>query len=221
MNITFAFLKKLKRNNRKEWFDAHKENYLEAKEEFEALTGKVLRGVRKFDRHIGADLQPRNCIFRIYRDVRFSKNKTPYKTHVSADISPGGRKSPVAGYYFHIEPGNSFVAGGLWMPEPETLQAVRQEIDYNADALLKIFASPSFKKYFKGLDEEDKMVTAPKGFEKNHPHIGLLRNRHFLVSTVLSDKQVLSDKVAENVIAPMKAMHPFLEYLRAAQGYEG
>jgi uncharacterized protein (TIGR02453 family) len=217
MKLTFGFLKKLKKNNRKEWFDAHKDEYLTAKAEFEVLVDKVLKEVKRFDKSISPDLAAKECTFRIYRDVRFSKNKTPYKNHMAADINPGGRKSGLAGYYFHIEPGNSFVAGGLWMPEPETLQAIRQEIDYNPDPLLKTLKSSSFKKYFEGLDEEDKMKTSPKGFDKNHPQIDLLRNRHFLVSAILTDAQVLSPGVVKHIVDRMKAMLPLLRYLREAQ----
>jgi uncharacterized protein (TIGR02453 family) len=213
----FNFLKKLKKNNRKEWFDAHKDEFLEAKDEFEAFVTKVLAGLRKFDKDIGADLQPKQCIFRIYRDIRFSKDKTPYKTHMSADINPGGRKSGKAGYYFQLSPGHSFVAGGLWMPEPPVLQAIRQEIDYSPEKLLGTLKSPSLRKYFKGLDDEDKMSTAPKGFDKNHPQIDLLRNRHFLVSTTLSDAQMQGPKAVDALLGPMKAMLPLLKYLREAQ----
>ncbi len=161
-------------------------------------------------------MKAKDCVFRIYKDVRFSKDKTPYKSNFGASINPGGKKSLVAGYYLHLEPGASFLAGGVYMPQPDMLNAIRQEIDYNTDAFLKILKSASFKKFFKGLDEDDKLKTAPKGFEKDHPHIELLKNKHFIVSYPLSDKQLGEKNADTTILAGFKAMQPFLEYLREA-----
>lgn len=216
MEKTLAFLKKLKSNNNKDWFDKNKEQFLEAKAEYESFIDGIIKGLRGFDKKISADLKGKDCVFRIYKDVRFSKDKTPYKTNFGASINPGGRKSLVAGYYLHCEPGKSFLAGGVYMPEPNLLNAIRQEIDYNPDAFLKILKSASFKKYFKGLDSEDALKTAPKGYDKEHPHIGILKNRHFVVSHELSDKQLLDKNATKHILEGFKAMHPFLEYLREA-----
>lgn len=216
MQRVFSFLKNLKSNNNKEWFDAHKQTYLDAKQEFESYVDKLISGIAKFDKKISPDLKGKDCTFRIYKDVRFSKDKTPYKTNMGASINPGGKKSAEAGYYFHCEPGACFLAGGIWMAEPVILQAIRQEIDYNFEPLNKILKSASFKKYFKGLSEEDKLKTAPKGFEKDHPQIELLKNKHFIVSHNLKDSQLLSKGSEKEIIAGFKAMHPFLEYLREA-----
>ncbi len=217
MEKTIQFLKALKAHNNKEWFDTNKEKYLQAKEEYEVLVDKLIKGVIKFDKQIKTDMKAKDCTFRIYKDVRFSKDKTPYKTNMGASINPGGRKSLVAGYYFHLEPGGgSFLAGGVYMPEPAILNAVRQEIDYNPEPLLKVLKSAGFKKYFKGLDEEDKLKTAPKGFEKDHPQLELLKNKHFVVSHQISDKQLMDKKLADIVVDGFKAMHPFLNYLREA-----
>lgn len=163
-------------------------------------------------------MKAKDCVFRIYKDVRFSKDKTPYKTNMGASINPDGRKSLIAGYYLHIEPGASFLAGGIYMPEPNILNAVRQEIDYNPKPLLKIFSAASFKKYFNGLDEIDKLKTVPKGFDKNHPQIELLKHKHFIVTRNLSDKDILSKDFDKAVLAGYKAMQPFIEYLRVAAG---
>jgi uncharacterized protein (TIGR02453 family) len=216
MEKTIVFLKKLKANNNKEWFDSHKSQYLEAKEEFENVVDSLIQGTNKFDKKISLELKAKNCTFRIYKDVRFSKDKSPYKTNFGASLNPGGKKALFVGYYLHIEPGNSFLAGGVYMPEPQVLQAIRQEIDYNTEPLLKIFKSASFKKYFKGFDEDDKLKTAPKGFEKEHPHIELLKNKHFVVSYKLSDKEILDKGFEKQVLSGFKAMHPLLEYLREA-----
>ncbi len=216
MQKTLAFLKNIKTNNNKDWFDKNKERYLEAKEEFEIFVDKLIKGATKFDKRISPELKGKDCVFRIYKDVRFSKDKTPYKSNFGASINPGGKKSLVAGYYLHLEPGASFLAGGVYMPQPDMLNAIRQEIDYNSEAFLKILKSASFKKFFKGLDEDDKLKTAPKGFEKDHPHIEILKNKHFIVSYPLSDKQLMEKNADATILAGFKAMHPFLEYLREA-----
>lgn len=217
MEKTIDFLKKIKSNNNKEWFDKNKEKYLAAKEEFEAVVEKIIKAVHKSDKKISAEMKGKDCTFRIYKDVRFSKDKTPYKTNMGASINPGGKKSLVAGYYLHVEPGgSSFLAGGVYMPEPQLLSAIRQEIDYNAAPLLKILNSASFKKYFKGFDDEGKLKTAPKGFEKDHPQLEFLKNKHFVVSHKLSDKQLLDKNFPDQVALGFKAMQPLLEYLREA-----
>jgi len=216
MQKTFNFLQKLKSHNNRDWFEKNKGLYLEAKEEHELFIDKILKGITRFDKKIAADMKAKDCVFRIYKDVRFSKDKTPYKTNFGASMNPGGKKSLVAGYYLHIEPGASFIAGGVWMPEPEILNAIRQEIDYNPDPFLKILKSASFKKYFKGLDDEGKLKSAPKGFDKDHPHIEILKNKHFIVSHPLTDKQVLDKNAETTILAGFKAMHPLMEYLREA-----
>ena len=150
METTFSFLKKLEANNNRDWFEKNKPAYLNAKGEFEVFVQQIINGIAKFDKRISHDLQAKDCTFRIYKDVRFSKDKTPYKNNMGASINPGGKKSLVAGYYFHLQPEGSFLAGGVYMPEPEMLNAIRQEIDYNSAPLLKILKSAAFKKYFKG-----------------------------------------------------------------------
>jgi uncharacterized protein (TIGR02453 family) len=218
MQATLSFLKKLKSNNNRDWFEANRSRFLEVKSEFEALCDKVLTGIRKNDKALDKDMTAAECVYRIYRDVRFSKDKTPYKVHMAASFNPGGRKSSIAGYYLHIQPGDkSFVAGGVWMPEPAVLQAIRQEIDYHPEPLLKIMRSAGFRKYYKGFDEEDKLKTLPKGYSKDHPHIELLKNRHFILSHMLSDKEVLAPGAAQNITMAFKAMQPVMEYLRVAQ----
>ncbi len=216
MEKCITFIKKLKTNNNRDWFEKNKNLYLQAKEEFEGFVEELIKGLRKFDREISMDLKAKDCVFRIYKDVRFSKDKSPYKTNMGASINPGGKKSLVAGYYFHLEPGGSFLAGGVYMPEPAMLQAIRQEIDYNPEPLNKILKSASFKKYFKGMDENDKLKTMPKGFEKEHPQAELLKNKHFVVSHYFSDKDLMNKKLVQETLAGFKAMLPLLLYLRAA-----
>ena len=152
MQHSINFLKKLKTNNTKEWFEKNKNTYLQAKEEFETLVDKLIKGLVKADKLISPELKAKDCTFRIYKDVRFSKDKSPYKTNMGASINPGGKKSLLAGYYLHMEPGGSFLAGGVYMPQPDQLSAIRQEIDYNPKPLHSVLKSASFKKFFKGLD---------------------------------------------------------------------
>lgn len=214
MKHTLLFLKKLKANNNRDWFEANRGSYEQAKAEFETFANALLDGVKKFDKGIDPALTAKQCMFRINRDVRFSKDKSPYKTNMGAAMAPGGRKSTTAGYYLHIEPGKSFLAGGVYMPEPPQLQAIRQEIDYNGAPLVKLLKSANFKRYFKGLDEDGKLARPPKGYDESHPLIDLLKNKHFIVSHALTDAQVTDAKAVSYIVSGMKTMHPFLEYLR-------
>lgn len=220
MNTVLSFLKQLKQNNSKEWFDANKDKYLTAKDTFETMVEKLIKDLARTDKQIDPNLKVKDCVFRIYKDVRFSKDKTPYKTNMGASFNPGGKKSPTPGYYVHLEPGASFVAGGVWMPAPDALAAIRQEIDYNGAMLTKIMKATTFKTYFNGLDEIDVLKTAPKGFEKDHPLMDLLKHKHFIVSHPLSDKQVTGKDLETEVIKICKAMLPFIQFLRTAMDKE-
>lgn len=188
---TLSFLEELKLNNDRDWFDANRKRYQTAKKDVESLVEKLITALTNFD-HSLIDLKPKECTFRIFRDVRFSKDKRPYKTNMGAYMSRGGRKSPYAGYYMHIEPGNVFLAAGVWMPPSDVLKAIRQEIDYNADEFKAILNKPSFQKLFPTLEGE-KLKTAPRDYPKDHPEIEYLKHKSFLVVTPLQDKD-LTDK---------------------------
>jgi uncharacterized protein (TIGR02453 family) len=218
METTLHFLKKLKINNNREWFDSNKTEYLASKEIFEEFVSELIKGINKFDKKVSLDLKPKDCTFRIYKDVRFSKDKTPYKNNMSASINPGGKKSNIPGYYFHLEPDACFLAGGVYMPMPDVLKAIRQEIDYNPLPLINILKSASFKKEFNGLDEEDKLKNPPKGFNKDHAHSEILKNRHFIVSQKFENKVILKKEGLIKTLDSFKAMYPFLDYLRKAIG---
>jgi uncharacterized protein (TIGR02453 family) len=162
---TVSFLKELKKNNNKPWFDNHRDKYLSAKTDFENFIEKVLAVTAVFDADI-KELTAKNCTFRINRDIRFSKDKTPYKINMGASLNRGGKKSIFAGYYFHLEPGGkSFAGGGLWMPMPPELKKLRQEIDYCYPEFTKIITSAAFTKQYPGLEmnEGNKLVNVPKG----------------------------------------------------------
>lgn len=218
METTLDFLKKLKINNNREWFDSNKSEYLASKEIFEEFVSELIKGINKFDKKVSLDLKPKDCTFRIYKDVRFSKDKTPYKNNMSASINPGGKKSNIPGYYFHLEPEACFLAGGVYMPMPDDLKAIRQEIDYNPLPLINILKSASFKKEFNGLDEEDKLKNPPKGFNKDHAHSEILKNKHFIVSRKFENKVILKKEGLSKTLDSFKAMYPFLDYLRKAIG---
>lgn len=212
---TLTFLKKLQQNNNKEWFDAHRDVYEIAKANFKEFVQELIVGLAKFDPAV-KHLEAKNCVFRINRDVRFSKDKSPYKNNMGASISPGGKKSFTAGYYFHLQPGASFLAGGMWQPEPVYLNAIRQEIDYNPEEFAKILKAKSFKDYFGGLSEEDKLKTVPKGYDKAHPQIELLKHKSFIVVHDLKDKEVLGKDFQKHCLNVFKALYPMDLFLRRA-----
>ena len=212
---TFDFLKSLKKNNNRDWFEKNKEKYLAAKENVESFVGELIAGFTKFEKNL-AGLQPKDCTFRIYRDVRFSKDKRPYKTNMGASINPGGKKMEVAGYYLHVEPGGSFLAGGRWMPSPDHLKMIRQEIDYNGKELNKILNAKDFKKYYGALDTEYKLSRPPKGYDKNHPDIELLKMNSYIVWHPCNDKEMLSKNAVKEITKGARIMKPFLDFLNTA-----
>lgn len=216
VEIILKFLKDLARHNDRDWFEKNKSRYLDAKQAFEGVVGALLQEISEFDRGL-AGLDPRKLPFRIYRDVRFSKDKRPYKTNMGAGFSPNGRLIQEPGYYLHIEPGNkSFLAGGIYMPDATNLSKIRQEIDYNPGSLKKIMTDRQFKKRFGDFDEFDKLKTAPKGYPKDHPHIEWLKLKSFIVEMPLSDKQVTEKKFIRVVADGCKNIKPLNDYLREA-----
>lgn len=215
MDKVLKFLKDLTRNNDREWFEKNKSRYLQAKQDYEELISEVLGELQKFDDGLGG-LEPKKLIFRIYRDVRFSKDKRPYKTNMGAGFSPNGKLVEEPGYYLHIEPGKSFVAGGIYMPNPENLGRIRQEIDYNAEHLQKIINAKRFKSIYPAFDEFDKLKTAPKGYPKDHPMIDILKLKSFIVSKDFTDKDVLDKKFPKIVAAHAKLIKPLNDFIKTA-----
>ena len=211
-----SFLKNLAKNNDRDWFEKNKPKYLEAKENFDAFVAGLLEKMIPVDSSL-TGLNPKKLTFRIYRDVRFSKDKSPYKTNMGATFSGGGKLMQSPGYYLHIEAGNkSFVAGGLYVPPPDILAKVRQEIDYNSKKFLAILNNAKFKKTFGALDDFDKLKTAPKGYPKDHPQLELLKHKSFIVSHYFTDKEVMDKKFMKNVVDTYKILKPLNDYLREA-----
>jgi uncharacterized protein (TIGR02453 family) len=216
MEIVLKFLNDIKKHNDRNWFEKNKQRYLDAKDFFEGFVAKTLDEVLKFDKSL-AGLEPKKMTFRIYRDVRFSKDKRPYKTNMGASFSTAGKGMGIPGYYLHIEPGNkSFIAAGLFMPDPEKLAKVRQEIDYNAKSLEKIMKDKKFKKYYGEFWDGDALKTAPKGYPKDHPHAKWLKLKSFIVEHTFNDKQVLDKKFYKTFADAAKASKPLDDFLREA-----
>jgi uncharacterized protein (TIGR02453 family) len=214
---TIDFLKQLKKNNKKEWFDANKDRYLAAKANVDSFVEDIIKAFSSFDKGLSG-LKAKDCVFRIYRDVRFAKDKRPYKTNMGASINPGGKKMEIAGYYLHIEPGGSFLAGGRWMPESDHLKKIRQEIDYNGKKFHKILNDKNFKKQFGGLDMSDeyRLARPPKGYDKDHKDNELLKLNSYLVWHQYSDKDVLSKNFLKELVVAGKTMKPLLDFLNTA-----
>lgn len=215
---TLVFLKELSKHNQKEWFDANRVRYEAARADFIALCDKVIKGFCKKDRDFET-LEARKCLFRINRDIRFSKDKSPYKTNFGASFERGGRISPYAGYYIHIEPGNkSFVAGGVWQPEAERLHKIRQEVDYNWDEFRKIIANKKFKGTFGDLErtKETSLSREPKGYEKTNPAIDYLKLKSWVVSAPLSDVDITSDRAVKKILEAFSTMQPMIVFLNKA-----
>jgi len=213
---TLDFLKKLKKNNNREWFNANKKMYEDARYDFEISVFDMIQKISGFDESVSG-LDPKDCLFRIYRDVRFSKDKKPYKQNFAAAIQFNGRKSGKSGYYFHIEPGASMLAGGIYMPNPDNLFALRKLIAENYKEYEKIISGKEFRKEFKEVwAGDDRLKTVPKGFEKDHPAADHIKNKSFIVFKMLSDAEVLSKNFISSSAKTFKAMKQFSDFLNRA-----
>ena len=212
---TVDFLKRLKKNNSKEWFDNNRTKYLAAKENYFDFVTEILQTLKSIDPTL-QDIQPKNCVFRINRDVRFSANKNPYKTNFGASFSKGGKKIACAGYYFHLEPGACFIGGGYWMPMADDLNKIRQEIDYSFDEFKNIIQQKAFKNAFVTLDNKEKLIRPPKGYEKDNPALEYLKLKNFIVMTRIEDNELLEKDLIPKVISHFKVMKPLVDFLNRA-----
>ena len=210
LKTSFDFLLELQFNNNRQWFQNNEEFYKKAKTEFEDFTAELIAGLGKFDSEIG-DFSPKDCTFRIYRDVRFSKDKEPYKNNMGAFIVKGGKKSPFAGYYVHLEPGGSFVGGGVYMPEKSVLDAIRNEIYSNPETFKIILNQKEFCSYFNEIYGE-KLKTAPKGFPKDFADIELLKHKHYALAHSLGDDFWTNENPSAEILKVFRAMKDFNDY---------
>ena len=210
---TLQFLSKLKDNNSRQWFEDNRSWYDDTKIDFEKLVGKLLNGIAQFDNDIST-LEVKHCTFRQYRDVRFSKDKRPYKVNMGAYFNKGGKKLNTAGYYFHLEPGKSMMATGLWMPEAAPLAKVRQEIDYNLDEWKTILKNAALKKAFpSGISYTDALKRPPKNYDAANPAIQYLKLKSFIISQPISDSDLLKPGIDKQMIKSYKAVKPFIDLL--------
>ncbi len=217
MKELFTFLKELKKNNDRDWFKSNKARYDALHKEHIEIVQQLIGKISAFDSEISG-LEAKSCIYRIYRDIRFSKDKTPYKTHFGAYMTGyGGRKSPYGGYYLHIEPGNSFVAGGVWCPEPKMLKKLRNDIYHNIEEFTGILEDKKFKKVYGELEGE-MLKRMPDGFPKDFLYGDIIKHKSFLVSSMKSDDFFCSEGWIDEVVKNYHLLYPFNRFLNYTIG---
>lgn len=210
------FLSQLTVNNNREWFQQNKVWYEKSRKEVEVFVSEMITMISAIDPALQTPAM-KDCIFRIFRDVRFGADKSPYKTNFGAFIARGGRKSSNPGYYFHFEPGKSMLAGGVYMPQPDTLKLLRNEVYYHSDELKGILSKPSFKKYFDQLGDFDKLKKTPKDFPADFPDIDLLKYRSYIVSQDIPDTVVFDPEGYRKLVVDMvRELQPFMAFLNRA-----
>ncbi|MCU0341405.1 MAG: DUF2461 domain-containing protein [Spirosomaceae bacterium] len=215
---TFDFLENLAQNNQKTWFDANRTAYEAARKNIIAFAEAVIGGISAFDADIAnAQLEPKSCISRINRDVRFSNDKSPYKTNFFMIITAGGKKSNKAGYYLEIKPNNCFVGGGAYMPMPEDLQKFRQEIDYNFEEWKKMVEDSNFLRVFpEGVQAPEKLSRPPKGFEAENPAVEYLKMKGFYTWRPVSDEDMMSEKGFATLMEGCRESQKMIAFLNRA-----
>jgi len=212
---TFDFLDLVVANNNREWFAENKHLYEQAKEDLFPFIAKLIKELAAIDPQYSADTAPKKALMRIYRDVRFSKNKAPYKNNygIAFDVKGYGPNTP--SYYLHIQPNNCFFGVGFWQPEASVLKMIREEIDYSSSEFLEIIEDKDFSKIYK-LSEEDKLKKAPKGYEITHPQIELLKLKSFIAIYPIADSEFLKPTIVNKLITAFKIIQPFVLFLRKA-----
>ncbi|MCY7421343.1 MAG: DUF2461 domain-containing protein [Chitinophagaceae bacterium] len=215
---TLKFLKELKVNNSKEWLDENREKYDFAKNDILTLTEQLITAVSDFDKTIlNAYLDPKKCITRLNRDLRFAKDKTPYKTDYYIVLNRDGKNSPSAFYFLHIEPDNCFVRGGVYNPQPEQLKKIRQEIDYAFDEWTAIIKDKLFKKTFpSGINNSGVLSRTPKEFDEENKASEFLKMKGFYTMEKLTDKEILSEDTFKKISSYFKTTKPLVDFLNKA-----
>jgi uncharacterized protein (TIGR02453 family) len=212
---TLIFLSSLNDNNNKLWFDENRASYESSKKDFEKFIEELLLINSALIPEL-ASKKAKDCIFRIFKDVRFSKDKLPYKNNFGAAFGKGDKKTDLASFYIHLQPNNSFVGGGIWMPEASITKAIRQEIDYNYEEFNAIVQKPTFKQMFGELDQSQKLKKCPKDYQEDNPALEFLKLKSFTVGTFMDDKAMLSKNVMVKISAILKEMKPFIDFLNKA-----
>lgn len=215
-SLVLDFLSQLKVNNNREWFQENKKWYETSRKEVEGFVAQIITTISAIDPSVQTPAV-KDCMFRIFRDVRFGADKSPYKTNFGAFIARGGRKSSFPGYYFHFEPGESMIAGGVYMPQPDILKLLRNEVYFHSNEFKEILAKPSFASHFNQLGDFDKMKKAPKDYPADFPDIDLLKYRSYIVSKNLPDIVVASnDDYMKQVMEMLKELQPLMVFLNRA-----
>jgi len=217
MKELFKFLKELRDNNNREWFIANKERYGALHKEYIGVVEKLIEGVSTFEPEI-AGLEAKSCVYRIYRDIRFSNDKTPYKTHFGAYMTGfGGRTSPYGGYYLHIEPDNSLVSGGVWCPDPKMLKKLRKDIYDNMEEFIGILENKEFKKVYGELEKGEMLKRMPDGFPKDYDN-DILKRKYFVVTSPKPEEFFYSNGWIDEVIENYRVLSPFNRFLNYTMG---
>lgn len=217
-SATLKFLKELKKNNNKPWFDQHRKEYENAKADFSSFIQQVIDQHSKSDSSI-KNIMAKDCLFRINRDIRFAKDKSPYKTNFGASINKGGRKAfNSAGYYFHLEPGNSFAGGGIYMPMPGDLKKIRQEIDYNFKDFKKIISTAKFKSVYGDLDRsaEFSLSRVPKGYENENPAADYLKLKSYIAMISVTDAELTSKDLIKKTASAFATLYPLIQFINTS-----
>lgn len=210
-----TFLRKLSENNHKEWFDEHRDEYEKARTALIEITTQLIKGINGFDPSLG-HLEAKKCLFRQNRDIRFSTNKQPYKTTMSAFLTKGGKNSGNAGYYIHFEPDKSFIGGGIYAPEAAVLKAIRTEIYFNLPQWEQIIYGEAFVKKFGSIMNEGKLQRPPKGFPADFPGIEFLKFKHFVVGMDFNPDRFSNPEIIDLALESFRIMHPFNDFLNNA-----
>jgi uncharacterized protein (TIGR02453 family) len=212
---TLDFLTAVTVNNNREWFAEHKELYEEAKADVISFVEELIPLLSATDPTFPLETQAKKCVMRIYRDVRFSKNKAPYKNNFGISFRVKNNSDSSPEYYLHLQPGKSFFAAGYWMPEAAHLKSIREEIDYNTSEFLEIIEAPDFTKLFK-LSTEDTLKKAPKGYDTNHPQIELLKLKSYIATFPISDKELLKPTINNLLKQAFESVYPLVQFLKKA-----
>lgn len=211
MKEALGFLKSLKVNNDRDWFNANKNQFQKSSEDFKAFVSQLIAGLNEFDSFVGP-IDPKDCIFRIYRDVRFSHDKAPFKTNFGAYMAKGGRKSPYAGYYFHLDAEASFASGGIYMAPTEVMKRIREDMDLYPEEFMAIVNNKKFTEAFQFFEEE-KLKRVPQGFDKDSPVAEYLKFKHITPYHSLSDKDIADKNLLKNTLEVYKSMKPLVDFL--------
>ena len=214
MKLILPVLKELEKNNNRDWFNANKNTYLQAKSEFDEFIESLIKELQLIDPRV-AGANAKNTVFRIYKDTRFSKDKMPYKTHMGAYIIGGGRKAQLPGYYIHIQPGESFLAGGMYKPEAVNLKAIRKEINNFPEDLVEIIENKSFKNRYSFYDK-DKLKRPPQGFTAESNQIEMIKNKHFIASQTFSEDWITNSDFREKILEVCRGLVPLNNFLYRA-----